>query len=587
LRRRSADIPVECSADDGVRAAADPKVAATHADDQFCVVPHLAALTDHVTPGERARRLHLRQIGGDQPVGCTRCGIFGDSNASREGAHHQLGVGCHPAREGTQAHAVRRMGKCADGGMIGLPGAQCRFISGFRQPPLASALDQCWRQCAEMGAAQRGCQQWVCVKPGADDLLRRGAQQQTPRRTFVLNADGQYTCAAFLPKQTVTRLRQAAFEYRVGAPDAGMAGECNFVMWREYAHAIAGFATRRRKQERGLHKVVPACKALHRGSTPVRGVEHHPQMIASPGAGGKHVEMQIPYAAHDDSISLKLRDGSGTCCMPLGFHTAELNRFRCVPAGDGFHLVSGRACWHANRLVQSAPLKVDCRQSPSSRRISRKDSCGVACSTSATSCSGPVGVLPPKPQSASHDFPSASTRSSMWVRAVIASSGCPHSTRAQRGDAKHEALLPNAAIPPTRHSIATLYHRNRGNGASQETDMPTPQHGSQVIKRWPEESNPGKPRSSFWTSTASRTRPRKRNSSGSVAAIGSASSLPRLSTSTTSRRRTPTRSSARSIIACRSTSSPRWRNSTAASWWSAPSAKFRPAATTRKPTVSP
>src|SRR6185437_8770969 len=130
-----------------------------------------------------------------------------------------------------------------------------------------------------------------------------------------------------------------------------------------------------------------------------------------------------------------------------------------------------------------------------------KDSCGVACSTSATSCSGPVGVLPPKPQSANHDFPSASTRSSMWVRAVIASSGCPHSTRAQRGDAKHESAASERRNPADAAFIATLYHRNRGNGVSQETDTPTPQHGSQVIKLWPEESNPGKPLSSFWTST--------------------------------------------------------------------------------------
>src|SRR5690348_18401985 len=96
----------------------------------------------------------------------------------------------------------------------------------------------------------------------------------------------------------------------MGAADAGMAGEWDFLMGREDAHAITGFASRRCEQERGLHEVVPARKALHRSAAPVRSVEHHPKVIATPDAGRKHIQMQITYACHDDPGSLKPCDGS-------------------------------------------------------------------------------------------------------------------------------------------------------------------------------------------------------------------------------------------------------------------------------------
>src|SRR5690348_13948397 len=113
------------------------------------------------------------------------------------------------------------------------------------------------------------------------------------------------------------RLRQAAFEQRMGTPNARVAGECDFLAWREDAHAIIGFASGRREQERGLHEVVPARKALHRGTAPLLGIEHHTKVITAPTTGGKHIKMQVTYTRHDDAHSLKLRDGSCVCCSRL------------------------------------------------------------------------------------------------------------------------------------------------------------------------------------------------------------------------------------------------------------------------------
>src|SRR6185437_10174210 len=135
--------------------------------------------------------------------------------------------------------------------------------------------------------------------------LRRRPQQQAPRDTLTLDANGQYACPAFLPKQTLTRLRQSAFEYRMGAADAGMAGECDFLVGREDAHAVAGFVPRRREHERGLHQIVPAREALHRGTAPVRSVEYDPEVIAAPGTGSEYIQMQIAHACHADFRSRK------------------------------------------------------------------------------------------------------------------------------------------------------------------------------------------------------------------------------------------------------------------------------------------
>src|SRR6185312_315072 len=108
-----------------------------------------------------------------------------------------------------------------------------------------------------------------------------------------------------------------AFEQRMGTPNAGVTGECNFLVWRKDAHAITRFAPRRREQERGLHEVVPVSKALHRSAAPVRSFEHHTKVITAPTACGKHIKMQVTYTPHDDAHSPKLRDGSCVCCRRL------------------------------------------------------------------------------------------------------------------------------------------------------------------------------------------------------------------------------------------------------------------------------
>lgn len=79
----------------------------------------------------------------------------------------------------------------------------------------------------------------------------------------------------------------------MSAADTGVAGECNFLVWREDADAIAGVAPRRCEQERGFHEIVPAGKTLHRGTAPVRSIKHHTKVIAASNTGGKHIQMQV------------------------------------------------------------------------------------------------------------------------------------------------------------------------------------------------------------------------------------------------------------------------------------------------------
>src|SRR6185437_10330898 len=86
IRQNSVRVPVERAADNGVRAAAHPDVAAFDADDELRVVADFAPLADDIAAREWTRGFGMREIRGDQTIRCTGRRIFHDPDAGRERA---------------------------------------------------------------------------------------------------------------------------------------------------------------------------------------------------------------------------------------------------------------------------------------------------------------------------------------------------------------------------------------------------------------------------------------------------------------------------------------------------------------------